>query len=82
VFAPYATPACGAFDASVKPYPTHMFRSHWMTLRILLADDHPVITAAIRARVQSSQTGWEVCGEAASATELQQQVDCSNRMWS
>ncbi|MEK7695579.1 MAG: response regulator [Pseudomonadota bacterium] len=46
-----------------------------MTLRILLADDHPVITAAIRARVQSSQTGWEVCGEAASATELQQQVD-------
>ncbi|HBO82603.1 MAG TPA: DNA-binding response regulator, partial [Cupriavidus sp.] len=34
-----------------------------MTLRILLADDHPVITAAIRARVQSSQTGWGGCGE-------------------
>jgi len=45
-----------------------------MTLRILLADDHPVITAAIRARVQS-ETGWEVCGEVASATDLQQQVD-------
>ncbi len=45
-----------------------------MTLRIMLADDHPVITAAIRARVQT-QTGWEVCGEVASATELLQQVD-------
>lgn len=45
-----------------------------MTLRILLADDHPVITAAIRARVQT-QTGWEVCGEVASASELLQQAD-------
>lgn len=45
-----------------------------MTLRILLADDHPVITAAIRARLQT-QTGWEVCGEVASATELLQQAD-------
>lgn len=45
-----------------------------MTLRILLADDHPVITAAIRARVET-QTGWEVCGEAASATELLQLVE-------
>jgi len=45
-----------------------------MTLRILLADDHPVITAAIRARIQS-QTGWEVCAEVASATELLLQAD-------
>ena len=45
-----------------------------MTLRILLADDHPVITAAIRARLQS-QTGWEVCGEVISATDLLQQTD-------
>lgn len=45
-----------------------------MTLRILLADDHPVITAAIQARVQS-QTGWEVCGEVGSATELMLQAD-------
>lgn len=45
-----------------------------MTLRILLADDHPVITAAIRARLQT-QTGWEVCGEVASATELLLQAD-------
>ncbi|WP_066736312.1 response regulator [Cupriavidus sp. D384] len=45
-----------------------------MTLRILLADDHPVITAAIRARLQT-QTGWEVCGEVISATELLQQAD-------
>jgi len=45
-----------------------------MTLRILLADDHPVITAAIRACLQT-QTGWEVCGEVASATELHHQVE-------
>lgn len=45
-----------------------------MTLRILLADDHPVITAAIRASLQT-QTGWEVCGEVASATELHHQVE-------
>ncbi|RZT36265.1 response regulator [Cupriavidus agavae] len=45
-----------------------------MTLRVLLADDHPVITASIRAVVQS-HAGWEVCGEVASATELLQQVD-------
>ncbi len=45
-----------------------------MTLRILLADDHPLVTAATRARVQS-QTGWEVCGEVVSATELLQQVE-------
>ncbi|MFJ5383354.1 response regulator [Cupriavidus sp. CER94] len=45
-----------------------------MTLRILLADDHPVITAAIRARLQT-QTGWEVCGEVISATDLLQQAD-------
>lgn len=45
-----------------------------MTLRILLADDHPVITAAIRARLQM-QTGWEVCGEVISAAELLQQAD-------
>lgn len=45
-----------------------------MTLRILLADDHPVITAAVRARLQT-QTGWEVCGEVVSATELLQQAD-------
>ena len=45
-----------------------------MSLRILLADDHPVITAAISARLQT-QTGWEVCGEVNSATDLQHQVD-------
>lgn len=45
-----------------------------MTLRILLADDHPVITAAIRAKLQT-QTGWEVCGEVISATDLLQQAD-------
>ncbi|CAG2151584.1 response regulator transcription factor [Cupriavidus plantarum] len=43
-------------------------------LRILLADDHPVITAAIGARLQT-QTGWEVCGEVNSATELLHAVD-------
>ncbi|CAG9173571.1 response regulator transcription factor [Cupriavidus pampae] len=44
------------------------------TLRILLADDHPVITAAIGARLQT-QTGWEVCGEVNSATDLLHEVD-------
>jgi two-component system capsular synthesis response regulator RcsB len=45
-----------------------------MSLRILLADDHPVIAAAVRARLQG-QTGWEVCAEVTNATELLHAVD-------
>ncbi|MEN7529715.1 MULTISPECIES: response regulator [unclassified Cupriavidus] len=44
-----------------------------MTLRILLADDHPVVMASVRAKVQAV-VGWDVCGEVVSATELLQQV--------
>ncbi|CAG9170179.1 Transcriptional regulatory protein RcsB [Cupriavidus laharis] len=40
-----------------------------MTLRILLADDHPVVSAAVRDQLQT-QAGWVVCGMVTSATEL------------
>ncbi len=40
-----------------------------MPLRILLADDHPMISAAVGAQLRS-QPGWEVCGEVVSASEL------------
>ena len=40
-----------------------------MSLKILLADDHPVIAAAVRDRLQT-QTGWDVCGEVTTAADL------------
>ncbi len=40
-----------------------------MTLRILLADDHPLVSAAVADRLHT-QTGWEVCGSVTSATAL------------
>lgn len=40
-----------------------------MTLRILLADDHPLVSTAARDQLQT-QAGWEVCGMATSATDL------------
>lgn len=45
-----------------------------MSLRILLADDHPVVSAAVSAELQS-QPGWEVCGEVVSASELLEALD-------
>jgi len=40
-----------------------------MALRILLADDHPLVSAAVQDRLQT-QTGWEVCGAVTNATDL------------
>lgn len=40
-----------------------------MALRILLADDHPVVSAAVADRLHT-QTGWEICGTVTSATAL------------
>lgn len=40
-----------------------------MALRILLADDHPLVSAAVADRLQT-QTGWEICGSVTSATAL------------
>jgi len=37
-------------------------------MRILLADDHPVVRRHVRNLLQS-ELGWEVCGEAASGRE-------------
>lgn len=45
-----------------------------MTLRILLADDHPVVCTAVRDQLQT-QPGWVVCGMASSATELMSNVE-------
>ncbi|CAG2152553.1 Transcriptional regulatory protein RcsB [Cupriavidus yeoncheonensis] len=45
-----------------------------MTLRILLADDHPVVGAAVRDQLQT-QPGWVVCGMVTSATELLSSVE-------
>ena len=45
-----------------------------MTLRILLADDHPVVCAAVRDQLQT-QPGWVVCGMVNSATELLTSVE-------
>ncbi|WER47878.1 response regulator [Cupriavidus sp. WKF15] len=45
-----------------------------MTLKILLADDHPVVCAAVRDQLQT-QPGWVVCGVATSATELLSSVE-------
>lgn len=38
------------------------------TLRILLADDHQVVLAGLRA-ILETQEGWQVCGEAATGRE-------------
>ncbi|AOY94794.1 DNA-binding response regulator [Cupriavidus sp. USMAA2-4] len=40
-----------------------------MALRILIADDHPIVPAGLRGLLHG-RPGWEVCGEAASAAEL------------
>ncbi|MBP0634600.1 response regulator [Cupriavidus sp. AcVe19-6a] len=40
-----------------------------MALRILLADDHPVVSAAVADRLHT-QTGWEICGTVTNATAL------------
>jgi two-component system capsular synthesis response regulator RcsB len=45
-----------------------------MTLRILLADDHPLVSAAVADRLYT-QTGWEVCGSVTSATALLNSVE-------
>lgn len=45
-----------------------------MSLRILVADDHPVIAAAIRTNLQT-QAGWHVCGDVTNATDLLQAID-------
>ena len=37
-------------------------------MRILLADDHPVVRRHVRNLLQT-ELGWEVCGEAASGRE-------------
>lgn len=42
-----------------------------MALNILVADDHPAISVAIRSLLQG-QLGWHVCGEATSADALLQ----------
>src|SRR5271168_2125639 len=39
-----------------------------MQLRILVADDHPVVRAGLRALLES-RPGWQVCGEAANGRE-------------
>src|SRR5258707_8641920 len=38
------------------------------SLRILVADDHPVVRLGLRALLSSNQ-GWEVCGEASDGRE-------------
>jgi len=38
------------------------------SLRILVADDHPVFRLGLRALLSSNQ-GWEVCGEASDGRE-------------
>ncbi|MGO4810696.1 response regulator [Cupriavidus sp. 2MCAB6] len=40
-----------------------------MPLKILIADDHPAITLAVRSQLRS-QTGWEICGDARNSMEL------------
>ncbi|CAM3306975.1 response regulator [Cupriavidus taiwanensis] len=45
-----------------------------MALRILLADDHPLVSAAVADRLHT-QTGWEVCGSVTSATALLNSID-------
>jgi len=40
-----------------------------MSLRILVADDHPVISAAVKGSLQG-QLGWEVCGDVTNAGDL------------
>ncbi|MBB2919963.1 response regulator [Cupriavidus alkaliphilus] len=45
-----------------------------MALRILLADDHPLVAAAVADRLHT-QTGWEVCGSVTSATALLNSID-------
>ena len=45
-----------------------------MALRILLADDHPLVSAAVADRLHT-QTGWEVCGSVTSATALLNGID-------
>ena len=44
------------------------------TLRILIADDHPVVLRGVRSLLET-QTGWEVCGEARSGAEAFEQVN-------
>ncbi len=39
-----------------------------MPLKILIADDHPAITLAVRSQLRS-QTGWEVCADVHSSAE-------------
>lgn len=39
-----------------------------MSLRILIADDHPVVRAGLRTLLESKE-GWEVCAEAANGRE-------------
>ncbi|MDF3832371.1 response regulator [Cupriavidus basilensis] len=42
-----------------------------MSLRILLADDHPAITLAVRSQLRG-QTGWEICADVRNSAELLQ----------
>lgn len=44
-----------------------------MPLKILIADDHPAITLAVRSQLRN-QTGWEVCADVHSSAELLQAV--------
>ena len=38
------------------------------TFRILLADDHPIVRMGVSSLIRSN-TGWDVCGEAADGRE-------------
>ncbi|WP_454727194.1 MULTISPECIES: response regulator [Cupriavidus] len=42
-----------------------------MSLRILIADDHPAIALAVRSQLRG-QTGWEICADVRGAAELLQ----------
>jgi DNA-binding NarL/FixJ family response regulator len=44
-----------------------------MPLRILVADDHPVVRRGVRALLES-QADWQVCGEATTGREAVEQV--------
>src|SRR5262249_48893304 len=57
-------PRCARVYYTQLPF----FRMLLMNLRLLIADDHAVVRAGLRALLESRK-GWEVCAEAADGRE-------------
>jgi two-component system, NarL family, response regulator NreC len=48
-------------------------REKWMPLRILIADDNPLVRSGVRILVEGHR-GWTVCGEAGDGNEAIEQA--------